>query len=121
MNFRARKKLLILSLTQLTIIILSFIIYHKVSLLSYINISFYFSAAFLLAALLIYTINGGFYDVISRSFNLAFSKTDKKRKFEEIPGLSELITINEKPLLFHGLVTGLLMGIALIAYYLLLT
>jgi len=116
-NFRLKKKLYILTFTQLTILLISLISHRKLSLLSYINISFLFSAALLLAALLIYTIHSGFYDAISRSFNLVFSRGKEDRKFEDIPRLSEMITINERPLLFHGLMTGLFMFIALIAYY----
>ena len=94
-------------------------IFHKeISLLYYIDISFFFTSAFLLSALLLYTIHGGFFDTISRSFNFALSRGKEKRKFEEIPRLSEMITINEMPLLLHGVINGLLMVIALLTYYL---
>jgi hypothetical protein len=65
------------------------------SLLSYIDISFYVSALLLLISLLLYTINSGFFDVIGKSFNLAFSRGHNKRNFHDIPALSELITINQ--------------------------
>ncbi|MFK9095291.1 DUF3899 domain-containing protein [Bacillus salipaludis] len=118
MNFRFKKKLYILLFTQLAINIISFISYRKISLISYINISFLFTAALLLLTTLIYTIHSGFYDAISRSFNLAFSRGKDERRLEDIPRLSEMITVDEKPLLFHGLMNGLFMMIALIAYYL---
>ncbi|MGG3469826.1 DUF3899 domain-containing protein [Neobacillus pocheonensis] len=121
MNSILRKRILMVAFTQLSIFVLSFIFNHKISLLSYINISFYISAAFILTSLLVYTINSGFYDVISRSFTLAFSRGHKHKKFDEIPGLSELVTINQKPLLFNGIVNGALMLVALFAYYFLLT
>ncbi|MFZ7944591.1 MULTISPECIES: DUF3899 domain-containing protein [Bacillaceae] len=117
MNFRFKRKLYILTFTQLGIIIISFIFQHEISLVSYINISFYISAALLLTASLLYTIHSGFYDVISRSINLVFSRDRDERKLEDIPRLSEMVTIDEKPLLFHGLMNGLFMMIALIAYY----
>jgi len=116
-NFRLKKKLYTLIFTQLAIFIISFIYYRNFSLISYINISFLISAALLLTALLLYTIHTGFYDAISRSFNLVFSRGKEKRKFEDIPRLSEMVTIDEKPLLFHGLMNGLLMLIALMVYY----
>ncbi|WHY87762.1 DUF3899 domain-containing protein [Neobacillus novalis] len=112
-----KKRLFVATLTQVAIIILSFIFYRNISLVSYINISFYFTAVFLLLALLIYTIQSGFYDVFSRSLNYAFSRGKDKRRFDEVPGLSQLITVNQKPLLFYGLFSGLLMMIALLAYY----
>ncbi|WP_420490157.1 DUF3899 domain-containing protein [Neobacillus drentensis] len=117
MNYQLKKSLLILSISQLTIIAISFIAYHKVSLLSYINISFYFTAVLLLTSLLVYTIHSGFYDVISRSFSFAFQRGQNKRRFDEIPPLSELVTFNQKPLVFYGLINGLFMAIALVIYY----
>jgi Domain of unknown function (DUF3899) len=117
MNSRLNKRLLILAIFQLVILAVSFIFYHEISLLSYINISFYFSAVLLLSGLLIHTIHSGFFDVVSRSFNLIFSRSEEKRKFHEIPALSELVSINKKPLFFYGLMIGLFMGIALIVFY----
>jgi hypothetical protein len=113
---KIKKRVLLVALTQIAILIFSFAFFQKISLFSYINISFYFSSVLLLLALLIYTIQSGFYDVIGKSFNLAFSK-DRKRKFQEIPSLSDMVTINKKPLFFHGLVTALFMFIALVVYY----
>ncbi|WP_396953977.1 DUF3899 domain-containing protein [Neobacillus niacini] len=116
MDSHFKKRVLLVTLTQIAILVLSFFFYKKITLLSYINISFYMTAALLLLSLLIYTIQSGFYDAIGKSFNLAFSK-DRKRKFTEIPSLSEMVTIDKRPLFFHGLVTGLFMLIALVAYY----
>jgi hypothetical protein len=116
-DFRLRKKMLILALIQFFIIITSFIYYHKISLLSYINISFYISATLLIISLLIYTIHSGFFDVISKSFNYSFTRGKDNRSWDEVPSLSELITVNQKPLLFYGLCTSLFMLIALFVYY----
>lgn len=121
MNNRLKKRLLILALTQVLIIIISSLPNKGFSLRGYIDISFYISALLLLISLLLYTINSGFYDVMGKSFNLAFSRGHNKRNFHDIPALSELITINQKPLLFHGLVNGLLMLAAIFVYYFLRT
>jgi hypothetical protein len=120
-NYRFRKRLLILVLTQVLILITSSFSKKGFSLLSYIDISFYVSALLLLISLLLYTINSGFFDVIGKSFNLAFSRGHNKRNFHDIPALSELITINQNPLLFHGLVNGLIMLAAIFLYYFLRT
>ena len=117
MRFNFKKNLIILSITQTVIVIASLFFHHNVSLIHYIDISFYIAAGLILLSLLLYTIHSGFYDVISKSFNLAFSRGRDKRRFEEVPGLSELISIDEKPFLLHGLINGLLMAAALIAYY----
>jgi hypothetical protein len=117
MNFQIRKKIIIITIFQISIFVFSFIFYHKISLLSYINISFYLSAALLLTSLLVYTVHSGFFDVIFRSFNLAFSRGDAKRKWDDIPALSDLVSVNNRPLLFYGLVNGVLMLIALFIYF----
>lgn len=117
MNSRLKKRILILAISQLVILAVSFIFYHELTLLSYINISFYFSSLLLLSALLIHTIHSGFFDVVSKSFNLIFSRREEKRNFHEIPSLSELVSIDKKPLYFYGLMIGMFMIIALIVFY----
>ncbi len=118
MNKIFKKRIITLASLQLAVIIISFIFHHEISLLTYINITFYVSSALILASLLIYTIHSGFFDVVSRSFNMFFTRGEDKRKWEDIPGLSELITINQKPLLIYGLLMGLSMLIGLFFYYL---
>ncbi|MED3563404.1 DUF3899 domain-containing protein [Bacillus xiapuensis] len=118
MNFRFRKNLIISAVFQLLIFSLSLIIYQGISLLSYINISFYISFVLLLLSLVIYTIKTGFFDTIAKSFNFAATRGKEKRTFSEIPSLSEMVTINQKPLIFYGMITGILMLIALGFYYL---
>ncbi|MEH7117408.1 hypothetical protein V7128_08295 [Neobacillus vireti] len=117
MKFNYKKNIIILSITQLLIVAFSFIYYQEITLNSYIDISFFVTAGYILLSLLLFTIHSGFYDVMSKSLNLFFSRGKDKRRFDDIPGLSELITINEKPLFIHGLINGLLMAAALIAYY----
>ncbi|WP_042455285.1 DUF3899 domain-containing protein [Neobacillus dielmonensis] len=117
MKKQHKKNFIILTLIQVLILFFSFLFYHNISVLSYINISFYFAFFFLLLSLLIFTIQGGFFDVIGKSFNFAFSRGHAKRRFDEIPSLSEIVTIPYKPLLLYGIVTGGLMLIALFVYY----
>jgi len=117
LTLQFKKSVFVVILTQLSILLISFLYYHKLTLLSYINISFYVTSAFLLTSLLVYTIQGGFYDVISKSFNMFFSRESGKRKFQDIPGLSELVTIKSKPLLFNVIFTGGFMILALVVYY----
>jgi hypothetical protein len=121
LKFRLKRRLLILASLQLGIFAISFFISHKITLVSYIDISFYITAALLITSLLIYTIRTGFYDVISKSLNFSFSRGQGKRKFNEVPSLSELVTISPKPALFYGSFTGLFMLIALVCYYILRT
>ncbi|MED1472081.1 DUF3899 domain-containing protein [Bacillus salipaludis] len=117
MNFRFKNTLIISVGFQLLIIFLSLIFYQKISLLSYINISFYISFALLLFSLLLFTVKTGFFDAIAKSFNFTATRGKEKRSLAEIPSLSEMVTINQKPFVFHGIITGFLMLIALGFYY----
>ncbi|WP_462408982.1 DUF3899 domain-containing protein [Neobacillus sp. Marseille-QA0830] len=117
MKGRLRKYVIILTIIQALIFSFSYLRYHDITILSYINISFYFTFFFLLSSLLIFTIQGGFFDVIAKSFNFAFSRGHARRRFEEIPSLSSMVTIQYKPLLAYGIVTGGLMLAALLVYY----
>lgn len=114
---KIKRKLTVLLLFQLVILATSMIFQHKITLLSYINISFYFSSALLFSALLTYTIQTGFFDVMSKSFTMVFSKGDEKKSYKDITPISELVSINQKPLLLYGALIGVFMLIALFVYY----
>jgi hypothetical protein len=121
MKKQMNKRWVILAASQVLIFAISFINYHNISLLSYINISFYISAALLLTSLVVFTIRTGFFDTIARSFSFSASRGKNKKSFDEITPVSELVSFNQKPLLFYGLVIGLFMLIALACYYVLQT
>ncbi|MDP4162406.1 MAG: DUF3899 domain-containing protein [Bacillota bacterium] len=119
MNKRLKNGILMACASQVLILSIALVFYHRVTLLSYINISFFLSAILLLTSLLIYTIHSGFYDAISASFRVTFSRThgQEKQKLTEITPLSELVAIDQKPLLVHGLIIGFFMFISLCIYY----
>lgn len=105
--------------TQILIAAISLFKYNEMGLLNYINISFYIASILLLASLVIFTINSGFFDVVSKSFRKMFylerrSETDSS---EEIVPLSELITFNYYPIAVTGCIDLLLMLAALFIYY----
>lgn len=109
------KKLLYFIISQLLILIIELLLYNKISLINYIDISFYFSSFLLLCALFIFVIQKGFFDVPAKVFTTLSSRNGDK--MDEIRPLSKLFAINHKPLFFYGLLTGVCMGISLIFYY----
>ncbi|WML43380.1 DUF3899 domain-containing protein [Neobacillus sp. PS3-40] len=117
MNHRLKKRLSTLAFSQIAILILSFIFYHSITLLSYINISFYITALLLLSSLLIYTIQTGFFDTVSRSFRIPLLRGQDKQKLKDITPLSEIVALDKKPLLIYGFAIGLFMVIGLVIYY----
>jgi hypothetical protein len=117
LNHRLKKRLSTLAFSQIAILILSFIFYHSITLLSYINISFYITALLLLSSLLIYTIQTGFFDTVSRSFRIPLLRGQDKQKLKDITPLSEIVALDKKPLLIYGFAIGLFMVIGLVIYY----
>ncbi len=108
-------------LSQLVVLFLSFIYHRGLTLLSYINISFYIASVLLFTSLIVYTVNSGFFDKMSYSFRTVFSKKEegeKRKSFEEMTPLSELVTFNANPLLVIGLLDFTVMLAALYVYYL---
>lgn len=107
--------------SQLAIFAISLIFFKEISLLIFINVSFYVASAMLFTSLMIYTVNSGFFDTMSYSFRAIFASSDeneKKRSIEEITPLSEMVTINTFPVLAIGLFDFILMLAGLFFYYL---
>ena len=112
--------ILYIVIAQGAVILGSLLLHQEMTLLDYINSSFYLSSFLLFISLLIYTINSGFFDNISRSFRLFFAPKGSYSEAEkkEMTPLSQLINARYTPLLFAGLGTLVLMCLALLVYYL---
>jgi hypothetical protein len=108
---------LIVIATILLTSILSIIVHGQVSLLHYINISFYFSSAYIALGLLILVVDKGFFDGISYSFRRTFKKTNTNEDEDDIIPLSELISLPYSQLLYSGLALLSIMLICLMFYY----
>ncbi|MBO1511619.1 DUF3899 domain-containing protein [Metabacillus bambusae] len=104
-----------------TTILLSFFIYQKLTLLSFINISFVIAGSLLFLSLLTMTVKGGFFDGISYGFRRMFvSKGQElsKKEINEMTPVSELLNFDHFPILFCGLLMTASMLVALFIYYL---
>jgi hypothetical protein len=106
--------------SQCTTILLSFLIYQKLTLLYFVNISFFISASFLFIALFTITVKGGFFDGITYGFRRMFvskgTELSKKEVHEMIP-VSELMNFDHSPMLFSGILLTVVMLLALFIYY----
>lgn len=111
------KKIGIFFVIQIVIFITLLLYNNTVTLMSYINITFYFASAFLLCSLLIYVIHSGFFDIVTKGFTKAFSRNNEDIKLAEITPLSKLVSISQKALFLHGLLLFICMIVALILYY----
>lgn len=106
--------------SQILIMVISFLLYNELSMLHYINISFYLASSMLFLSLIIYTVNSGFFDAISHSFRNVFisnTKDEKKKSIDEISPLSTMLDFNYFPLVGVGLLNLIMMLIGLFLYY----
>lgn len=119
MKKQIKSSFYLLLLSQIVIFFISFILYRNISLLHYINISFFLALLFIVFSLTIFIINTGFFDVTDRSFRrLLFTKRGvSKEQIEQIRPLSEVFTFNYLPILICGIMTLSCMLAALFCYY----
>ncbi|RTZ56030.1 DUF3899 domain-containing protein [Bacillus sp. SAJ1] len=104
--------------SQILVFLLSFIRYHAIGLLQYINISFIIGGILLFISISIFILNTGFFDVTAEGFRRVFNKNKlTKEDLDEMRPVSELITFNYKPMFLNALIMLLLMAFALILYY----
>ncbi|WP_084362075.1 DUF3899 domain-containing protein [Robertmurraya korlensis] len=116
-TLKTRLNLTLLLFSQILILILMFFT-NSISLLNYINKSFYLSSVLLCISLAIFTVNTGFFDVVTKSFRLIFAGKDVTRDtVEEMRPLSKIFTMNYSPLLVVGFINLTLCLLALFFYY----
>lgn len=114
------KTLLLFIVSLFTTILLCFVIYHKLTLLNFINISFIIGGSFLFLSLLSITVKAGFFDGITYGFRRTFAskgKTLSKTEAHEMPPVSELFTFNHSPILYCGLLMTAVMLVSLFIFY----
>jgi len=102
-------------------ILLSFIIYQKLTILSFVNISFFFAIGLLFISFFTITVKGGFFDGITYGFRRMFVSKGKelsKQEVEEMIPVSELLTFDHSPFLSSGLVMTAIVVIGTFLYYL---
>lgn len=117
MKKQINRIIIMFTVSQLIIFLLSFLVLKDISLLHYINISFYIGSIFIFVSLLITTVNSGFFDVVSNSFRLFFAgKSMTKKEVEEMRPLSKVITFDYSPIFINGVLITVVMLIALFIY-----
>ncbi|MDQ0217528.1 DUF3899 domain-containing protein [Peribacillus cavernae] len=107
-----------MAVVLILVFLFSLIFFREISLLHFIDISFYISGGLLTLSLLTMVIQKGFFDAIFFSFRTVFeSSRDRQLKEEKTP-LSELISFRYNSCLMVGLFLLLIMLAALFFYYL---
>lgn len=110
-----------LSVSFVLVFLLSLLFYREITLLHYINISFYISGILLFISLFLLVAEGGFFDGITQGFRRTFQSKGReleKEEVEEMRLFSELLSIEYMPFLLAGLFLAATMLAGLMLYYL---
>lgn len=102
---------------QLIIFILSFLSNAGISLLSYINTSFYVGGLFLFVGGIIYIFRTGSFDFFSSSMRKVMSFNRNKEDLESMRNPSEVFSMSPKVLFQIGIPIFLMMFLAMGFYY----
>lgn len=109
------------SVSFVLVFMLSLLFYGEITLLHYINISFYISGILLFISLFLLVAEGGFFDGITQGFRRTFQSKGRdleKEEVEEMRLFSELLSIEYMPFLLAGLLLAATMLAGLMLYYL---
>ena len=112
-----KKRVLYFTGLQLLIILFTLIVYRRLDLESYANMSFYIGGSITLFGLLTYVVAGGFFDFFTKSTRKVFTPKRMKEDVEQMRLPSEIFSFPYKPIIALGLSALLCMCIALFFYY----
>ncbi|SER86755.1 protein of unknown function [Gracilibacillus ureilyticus] len=117
-----KKQFLFFFVQCLVCLIFLLLLKKDISIIDFINITFYLSGIYLVSGLLLFVISKGFFDITVNSFRKVFTRTDKKKQWEETwqDNGAPSDKVNPDWILFFLLQGGLmflLMGILLVIYY----
>lgn len=101
-------------------ILLSLIFHQALSLLNFINMTFYISGGLILLSLVTFVVQRGFFDVVFYSFRRVFQIQNQHvgEEKEDIPKLSDIISLSSSFSLVLGLIMLCIMLLSLAVYYL---
>ncbi|RFU63043.1 DUF3899 domain-containing protein [Bacillus sp. V59.32b] len=97
---------------------ISFISHGEITLLYFINITFYIAAGLLMISLFTMVVQRGFFDAIFYSFRTVLESSESREKKEKKTPLSELVSFPYNSLVGVGFILLLFVLGALFIYYL---
>ena len=100
-------------------ILLSLIFHQDLSLLNFINMTFYISGGLILLSLVTFVVQRGFFDIVFYSFRRVFQIQNQHigEEKEDIPKLSDIISLSSSYSLVLGLIMLCIMLLSLAIYY----
>lgn len=112
-----KKKIVYFLIVQLITVVLAFIFYGNMELVSYANMSFYVGGIITFVGLMTYVVAGGFFDLFTESTRKVFTSKHMKAEAKKMRLPSEVFSFPYKPIIALGLSSLLCMCIALFVYY----
>jgi len=113
-----KRNSIVFLISQLVIIISAYSVYGKISLLGYINASFFVSGLLLFFGGLVFVIRTGFFDFFMTSSRKVFARKGQREAIESMRAPSEVMSASPAWFFIAGMPTFILMILALILYYL---
>ncbi|WP_158231885.1 DUF3899 domain-containing protein [Sporosarcina sp. P10] len=113
-----KRNIIVFLISQLVIVISAYSVYEKISLLGYINASFFVSGFLLFIGGIVFVVRTGFFDFFMKSSRKVFARKDQREAIESMRAPSEVLSASPTWLFLAGMPTFILMLVALVLYYL---
>lgn len=114
--FEMKKNTILFLAGQLTIFVLSLLIRGTISLLNYVDYSFYVGGLLVLAGGIVYILRTGSFDFFTKSMRKVLSPKHTQEGLESMRTPSEVFSVSPVPFFAAGIPILLLMLIALALY-----
>ncbi|PID14906.1 hypothetical protein CSV63_10705 [Sporosarcina sp. P34] len=113
-----KRTIIVFLLLQLVIVISVYSVYDEISLLGYINVSFFVSGFLLFIGAVVFIIRSGSFDFFTKSTRKIFALKGQREALDSMRVPSETISMSPAWFFAAGIPTFLLMIVALLVYYL---
>ena len=113
-----KRNVIVFLISQLVIIISVYSVYGHMSLLNYINASFFVSGLLLFVGGIIFIVRTGSFDFFMQSSRKLVARKGQKEAIESMRAPSEIMSASPAWFFIAGLPTFILMMVALVLYYL---
>lgn len=113
-----KTNVIVFLISQALIIISAYSVYGNISLLGYINASFFVSGLLLFVGGVVFIIRTGSFDFFMKSSRKIFARKGQREALESMRAPSEAMSVNPAWFFIAALPTFVLMVLALVLYYL---
>ncbi|PID01848.1 hypothetical protein CSV67_12310 [Sporosarcina sp. P2] len=113
-----KRTIILFLLSQLVIVISVYSVYGEISLLGYINVSFFVSGFLLFIGAVVFIIRTGSFDFFMKSTRKVFALKGQREALDSMRAPSETISVSPAWFFAASIPSFFLMVVALLVYYL---